>query len=99
MGEWAAILRDIGVPAAMLLVLARGLWVGGKWVGDHVVRPLVERHLRFVDDVSKTLLAVRKSSFRMARAQSQFVKAHVSLIESLRQDLESRFPVSNQQRT
>lgn len=47
-------MRNIGVPTALLGVITYALWCGGEWTGKHVLTPLVDRQVEFMDELSKS---------------------------------------------
>lgn len=47
-------IRNIGVPTALLCVITYALWCGGEWTGKHVLTPLVDRQVEFMDELSKS---------------------------------------------
>lgn len=47
-------MRNIGVPTALLGVITYALWCGGQWTGQHVLTPLVDKQVEFMDEISKS---------------------------------------------
>lgn len=45
-------MRNIGVPTALLGVITYALWCGGQWTGQHVLTPLVDQQLEFMEELS-----------------------------------------------
>ena len=87
MGEdlsaWIVIIRELGFPAAMLLFVALCMWRGGKWLGGHILLPMKDRHLLFID-------AIQKSQESQAQSISALTVAFTAHDEWERGQIEER---------
>ena len=48
---WAKLLDRYGIPTVLLAITIFAAWSGVKWVATEVGKPLVTRHIVFVDGV------------------------------------------------
>lgn len=93
---WLALLRDFGVPVAMLAAIGVGLWRIAAFIAPRFDK-MVERHVGFIDAVQKTdaehgvalvALTVELRSLagdmkRLTIAQEAATKQHGQLIEAM----------------
>jgi hypothetical protein len=72
---WVAAAREGGFLIC-LLGLAYGLYKLGVWLGPNAILPLVQRHIRFVDDISASVVniaqAIQTMSKDVAEIKEQF---------------------------
>jgi len=43
------LIRDLGLPSALLIFILFGAWRAAIWIGETVVRPLVSKTTTFID--------------------------------------------------
>jgi uncharacterized protein YukE len=55
MEVWVDAVRNVGIPAVILLGIGFLVWRGGAWVGEVILRPAVEMHLEFMKAMSKAV--------------------------------------------
>jgi uncharacterized protein YukE len=55
MEVWVDAVRNVGIPAVILLGIGLLVWRGGAWVGEVILRPAVEMHLEFMKAMSKAV--------------------------------------------
>lgn len=61
-------IKSLGVPSAILVVITLAMWKAGSWTGDNILTPLVQRQIKFMDELgnaqqsqTRTLEAVADS--------------------------------------
>lgn len=64
--DTVTIVRDLGLPVALLLGLFWGLYQGTCWFGQKVVIPLQERHLLFLDKLEKAMEQIADTQSKLA---------------------------------
>ena len=52
MEELIVVARTFGVAVACLTALAFAVWRSLTWVGMHVAKPVADRHVKFLDDLT-----------------------------------------------
>ncbi len=52
---WAQLAQSLGVSVACLVALAWAIWKGIKYVGIYIAKPVADRHIVFLDDVTKMM--------------------------------------------
>lgn len=53
--EWVQVVKDLGIPVALLIAIGWGLWSGGVWFGTKVIIPLQERHFLFLSKLEQAI--------------------------------------------
>jgi hypothetical protein len=69
------IASKLGVPFAILCFLG---WAGirlGKWIGEHVAKPVTAAHLRMIDTLETTAKSNATSQERMSEAVEKIGEA------------------------
>lgn len=52
---------NLGVAVACLAALGLALWRGMIWIGANVLKPVADRHIKFLDDLSMSQAAMAAS--------------------------------------
>lgn len=52
--DWISLGRDLGLTALIVSGIGVGVWRVVSWCGPNVVKPIVERHLRWLDKFEQT---------------------------------------------
>lgn len=55
------LVKTLGVPTALLLLLAIAIWRSLQWLAANVVKPMVERHVIFLTKVEESLTLMASS--------------------------------------
>lgn len=55
MDEWVKIVQTVGIPAACLVALGGGVWKTLRWFGIHVLVPIRDAHVKFLERVTSAL--------------------------------------------
>lgn len=63
--DMVTIIRDLGLPVALLLGMGWGLYQGICWFGTKVILPLQARHLTFLDKVEAAIDTLTTSQSRL----------------------------------
>lgn len=50
--DFLTVLQNFGVSVACLAALGFAVWRALVWVGVHVAKPVADRHIRFLDELS-----------------------------------------------
>lgn len=85
-GGWTNLIQTFGIAVTCLVALALAVWRILVWVGEKVIVPVSERHIKFLDEVSASVRA--QSDF--ARAQREEMVAHTRMLEALEKRLFAR---------
>lgn len=64
--DWTQIATNFGVSVACLFGLSWAVWSSLKWIGMHVLKPLADRHLSFIDQVAQNLVAQTTAMQKLA---------------------------------
>jgi hypothetical protein len=57
---------DYGILAAVLAGIGTGLALIIRWIGKHVVKPVIDRHCRLVETLTKAVRSMSKSYRKLA---------------------------------
>jgi hypothetical protein len=77
--EILALLRDFGLPTAMLVALIWLLVKAGRWVGTHVFLPMVEAHVNFLATIQKSVEEHTAGLKRLNDSSEQLVSGMVTI--------------------
>lgn len=61
MDAFVQIAQSLGIPVAILAVLGLAIWRILVWIGSNVIKPAMERHMRFLDKVETTMESVTQT--------------------------------------
>lgn len=50
--DFKDLIQNFGLAVACLIALGLGTWRALKWVGANVLKPMADRHIRFIDEVA-----------------------------------------------
>lgn len=53
MESWVEAAKTVGIAAVLLFALSYALWKVTIWVGNMVILPVMNRHLKFLDDLTQ----------------------------------------------
>jgi hypothetical protein len=77
-----AIIRDLGLPTALLAFILFGAWRASIWLGEAVIRPLVGRTMAFVDRLEIAVDGMSETLARVVEQQGKMV-AEVEKISAI----------------
>jgi hypothetical protein len=63
--DTVSIVRDLGVPVALLIGMAWGMYTGMIWLGNNIIIPLHRRHLQFLDKVEAAVDSLSASQEKL----------------------------------
>jgi len=52
---WMNVIKQLGLPTMLLLVLVYGAWEGATWFGTNILVPLTERQIIFINQVDESV--------------------------------------------
>lgn len=52
--KYADVIKNLGVPTVLLCVLIYGGWRMIQWAGEHIATPIVDRQIKFMDQIEET---------------------------------------------
>jgi hypothetical protein len=52
---WMNVIKQLGLPTLLLLVLVYGAWEGAAWFGTNILIPLTERQIIFINQVDESV--------------------------------------------
>lgn len=84
------VIRDLGVPIAMLIVVSYALWTGANWIGQHVLLPTMEDNKALVDVQVKTndaMVASLQTITKNIEAQTELNHNNSKALESMAGEL------------
>lgn len=55
LGGWGSLIQTFGIAVACLAALSFAVWRSLVFIGKHVVIPVAERHIRFIDEVAASI--------------------------------------------
>lgn len=55
LATWLQIAQTLGIPVACLVALSLAVWAVLKWLAINVLKPLADRHVKFLDSVEERL--------------------------------------------
>lgn len=76
------IVRDIGIPAALLLGIGWGGWQITQWLGSEVIKPAVARLFQFLDKLETAVDQISLTMEKVVNQQAEMV-SHVERISSM----------------
>jgi len=59
--ELIQIAKEFGIPVAFLVFICGAIWKISSWLGENVVKPMTERHIKFVDKIENSILEQTKN--------------------------------------
>ena len=69
-----AIIRDLGLPSALLIFILFGAWRASIWIGEAVIRPLVFRTTTFVDRLEIAVDEMAQTLSKVVEQQGKIVQ-------------------------
>jgi hypothetical protein len=73
--DWVQVAQTFGLPVVLLLLLLLALWRVLRWTGDNVVKPLVAKHLEFMDSAMKAMGTLATNMEAQTRSLAQITGA------------------------
>lgn len=83
--DWMQVIERIGIPLGILAAFAWGAWKALCWVGEEVVKPIVARTVKFLDQMEETTERMSDS----IRIMSDHTSEHLRLQREETTKLES----------
>lgn len=77
--------QNLGVAVACLFALGLGLWQAMKWIGTHIVKPVADRHCKFLDELSTATASQSQALQTMAIQQGRNLEGLERIMEQLGQ--------------
>ena len=75
--DWAKWVDRLGTPMVLLLVLLWGGWSALSWTATHVVEPVVQRHMQFMETTEQ-----------LVKQQGETLARHEKTLSAIEQNLE-----------
>ena len=72
--DWLQIGQSFGVPVLLLVFIGLGLWRAGMWMATTVIKPIMERHLRFLDTLERTIVGQENILDDLAKNQERLTE-------------------------
>lgn len=66
--DWLDLLREFGFPTVCVCALSWAIWRSLMWLGNRILLPLVERHVKFLDDLTAHNERLVESLHQVCRA-------------------------------
>lgn len=71
--DWVSVATNLGIPAVCLLALGAGVWKVMTWLGQNIVKPVADRHVKFLDDLSTAIATQTQAQTSMGTQLSEIV--------------------------
>lgn len=91
--SFLSLVKAFGVPTALSAAVIYSLWKAGGWLGSKVIEPLMNRQMRFFDDLDKAFdrqASALEAVCRAVEAMRQNLHAQELLLQRLYDDIERR---------
>lgn len=59
--DWISLAQNLGIPVTCLAALAFAVWKSLVWLGMNVVKPVADRHIKFLDAVETAINGMVRS--------------------------------------
>lgn len=69
--DWIAAVQTVGVAGACLIALGVAVWRSMTWVGHYILKPVAERHIKFLDELSTAMASQSQALQTMAIQQGK----------------------------
>lgn len=69
--DWFSIMANYGVAIACLVALGLAVWRAMIYLTTNIIKPLVDRHLKFLDELSTALSAQSQALLTMSLRMDQ----------------------------
>lgn len=63
--EFVSIVKDLGIPVALLCGIGWGLWHGISWFGTRVIIPIQERHFIFLTKLEAAINQISEYQLKL----------------------------------
>lgn len=63
----------LGVPVVLLALVLLALWRGAVWTGDHVIMPMVNRQILFIDRLEESVQKIGHAVETSERLREEMV--------------------------
>jgi hypothetical protein len=74
--DWVSLIQTLGLPTALLLLILLALGRAGVWAANNLVKPLVDKHIEFLDKAIE-------ANDTIARSQAEITKALMTMNDRL----------------
>lgn len=74
--EWLTLWREFGYPALITAVGGYAAWKVCAWLAVHVIKPVVDRHIKFIDELRDGVKVI-------AEAMNEIKDSHHQLKEDV----------------
>lgn len=81
--DMVSTIKEIGLPAASVLLALYIAIVSLKWLGSQVIKPLAERHINYLDQASDTLASVAAVVTKILENQLEWKQDGTRLVRAL----------------
>lgn len=75
MNEFAELLKSLGVPTGLLLLLGFAVWQALRWLAATVVEPLAQTHIHLVESVQQGQARQQAAAEQMTQLLRQQAEA------------------------
>ena len=81
--DFMTAVTNVGVATACLAALGISLWQGLKWVGINIVKPVAERHVKFLDDLTQATASQSQAMQTMSIQQGKNLESSDRMMERI----------------
>jgi len=71
MTDWVTLINTVGLPIALLIVILAVLWKAMVWMANHVAKPMVDKHIQFLDAVIKGVDQITRTQQALMQSQAE----------------------------
>jgi hypothetical protein len=66
--DWVSLIHSLGLPTALLLLILMALGRAGVWAANNLMKPLVDKHIEFLDKAIEANDKIATSQAEITRA-------------------------------
>jgi len=84
--DYVALVQQFGIMGSILVGVLLTVYRAGKWIGVHILQPVAERHIAFVERLEKIQLehgATLKELSHIQQQQTEILQAQVVQLTAL----------------
>lgn len=82
--QWIA--EKLGIPTLFCTVLCSAIYFTASWVATNIGKPVVEKHVEFLDTEQKAMKVIAESSVKQTEnmeRQSKQMEEHTTLLKTI----------------
>lgn len=81
---------NFGVAVMCLVALSLALWRGVVWFGSNIGKPVADRHIRFLDELSTAVASQSQALQNVVVHQNQAIEGIQGVLEKMEEMIEKQ---------